>query len=125
MSTLLEFGTDVGGRNAYAPQPCTNNYSATLVNGAASSITLPKSSKDWIVSFSYQPGTVVWVDFTGATAAIPVGATFAASTSELNPGARFLATYKTDGTTANTISLITSDATADVCVSLYSLQLGS
>src|ERR1017187_1839468 len=99
MSTLLEFGTDIGGRNAYAPQPCTNLYSATLVNGAASSITLPKSSLGWIVSFSYQPGTDVWVDFTGTTAAIPVGGTFAATTSELNPGARLVYTFKNDQTT--------------------------
>lgn len=123
MSTQLEFYCDNGGRNAYAPFPSTNMFSATLVNGAAASVTVPKSNvPGWIVSFSYAPGSVVWVDFTGATAAVPAGATFAASTSELNPGARYIKTYKADGTTANTFSLITSNATADVSVAFYAVQ---
>lgn len=125
MSTLLEFGRDVQGYNAYAPQPSTNIYSATLVNGAASSITLPKNLPEWIVSFSAQPGTNIWVDFTGATAAVPVGGTFATSTSELNPGARFVATFANDGTTAKTISVITDNATADVSIALYGVQFAN
>lgn len=121
MSTKLNFGRDVQGYNAYAPVPSTNIYSATLVNGAAASITLPTSQSVWIVAFSYQPGTNVFVDFTGATAAIPAGGTFAATTSELNPGARMVSSLRNDGVTASTISLLTNTATAEVTVSLYAI----
>ncbi len=119
MSTPLTFARDNQGYNAYAPTPSTNIYSATLVNGAASTITLPLSEPNWIVSFSYQPGTNVFVDFTGATATVPVGATFAAATSELNPGARFVKSTIANGITASTISLITNNASTEVTVSLY------
>lgn len=119
MSTVLSFGRDTQGFNAYAPDPSTNIFSATLVNGAASTITLPLSQKYWIVSPSYQPGTNVFVDFTGATAAIPVGGTFSAATSELNPSARRVKSTQDDGVTAATISFITNNATAEVSVSLY------
>lgn len=122
MATKLEFGRDINAYNAFAPRPSTTAFSATLTNGAASSITLPGNFQEWVVAFSFQPGTVVWVDFSGATAAIPVGATFAATTSELNPGARKIATYKNDGVTPRTISLITDSATADVSITLYGIE---
>lgn len=119
MSTNLLFGRDKQGMNAFAPRPSTNIFSASLVNGSASTITLPTNSKSWIVAFSAQPGTNIWVDFTGATAAIPSGSTFAPTTSELNPGARLLSAYKKDGVTAATISIITNNSTADVSAALY------
>ena len=122
MSTLLEFGRDVQGYNAYAPQPSTNMFSATLSNGAASTITIPATFQQWVVSFSVQPGCNIWVDFTGATAAAPVGGTFAASTSELNPGARLISTYANNQTSVKTISIITDNTTADVSVAFYGVQ---
>lgn len=114
MSTLLDFGRDVQGYNAYAPQPSTNNWSATLTNGSATSITVPANYPRWVVSFRYQPGTDVWVDFTGATAAIPVGATLATTTSELRPASVTL--YS-----GTTISVITNNATADIGISMYAI----
>lgn len=125
MATLLEFGRDVQGYNAYAPQPSTNMFSATLTNGAAASVTIPTRFQAWIVAFSFQPGTNVWVDFTGATAAIPAGATFAATTSELNPGARLVYTYANNQTSVKTISLITDNATADVSVAFYGVEFAN
>jgi hypothetical protein len=119
MSTKLNFGRDVQGYNAYAPVPSTNMYSATLANGVASTITLPTNSPAWIVSFSAQPGTNIWVCYTGATAAIPAAGTFAATTSELNPGARLLPSLANDGVTAKTLSIITDSTTSDVSVVLY------
>ena len=115
MTTMLNFGRDVQGYNAYAPQPSTNNYSATITNGAATSITVPKNFQVWIASFSYQPGANVWVDFTGATAAIPSGATLSATSATLNPGQRTL-------TAGQTISMITDNAEADVCIELYAIS---
>ena len=115
MSTTLNFGRDVQGYNAYAPNVATDKYSATLTNGAATSITVPSNHQVWIAVFSYQPGSTVWVDFSGATAAIPVGATLASTTSELNPGARTVLA-------GSQISVITDNATTDMGISLYAVS---
>lgn len=109
--TYLNFGRDVQGFNAYAPSPSTTKWSVTLVNGDATSITVPSSYQTWIVSFRYYPNNV-WVDVSGATAAIPVGDTLASTTSEMNPAS--LTLQKGD-----VISMITDLATADVSVVMW------
>lgn len=112
--TQLNFGRDVQGMNAYAPAPSDLKYSATLTNGSATHITVPNSSQNWIVAFAYQPGSDIWVDFSGATAAVPAGATLAATTSELLPGQRKVAG-------GSNISVITANSTADIGISLYAV----
>lgn len=112
MATIpLQFGRDQQGYNAFAPYPSTVKYSATITNGSATSITVPKSFPLWIVSFRYYPNDV-WVDVTGATAAIPVGATLASATSELNPSSLTLAS-------GATISIITGLTSADVSIVMW------
>ena len=119
MSTDLDFGRDVQGFNSYAPPVSTNMFSATLAAGGNATITLPTNRPVWIVAFSYQPGSDIWVRFNG-TAAAPAGATFAATTSELNPGARIVSCFKADGTTAATINILNNGASsADIWVGLY------
>lgn len=112
--TKLNFGRDVQGFNAYAPQFATNHFTASLVNGAEETFTVPEDCDVWVVSFSYQPGTVNWVA-RNATAAVPAGATFASSTSELNPGARMVSG-------GDVIHVITASATSEVGVSLYAYK---
>ena len=119
MSTVANFYRDVTGATAYAPMPSTDVFSATLANGTATHLTIPQNFEYWIVAFSYQPGTNVWVDFTGATAAVPSGGTLAATTSTLNPGARTVKSKFHDGTAA-TISMVTDNTTSDVSVEFYS-----
>ena len=116
MSTELSFGRDMQGYNAYAPQDSTNKYSATLSAGGATSITVPSNFPVWIVSFNPQPGANIWVDFTGATAAIPVGATLASTTSSLNPGQRTVLA-------GSHISVITDNTTADIGIELWAAVL--
>jgi len=119
MSTKLNFARDVQGYNSYAPSPSTNMFSATLASGGNATITLPTNALTWIVAFSYQPGSNLWVRVNGSAAA-PAGATFAATTSELNPGARLIPAFKPDGITANTINILNNGASsADVWVGLY------
>ena len=119
MSTKLSFGRDQQGYNAFAPIPSTDKYSATLAAGGNATITLPTNVSSWIVSFSYQPGSLIWVAY-NTTASAPVGATFASTQSELLPGSRKLFSLRNNGTTATTINLLNSGSgTADISVTLY------
>lgn len=120
MSTILNFGRDSQGMNAYAPQFPTDIFTATLTNGSAQSITVPQNHAQWVMSVSVQPGGEVWVRQNG-TASIPAGGTFAAATSELNPGPRLVYALKSDGVTATTIGFITPNTTCDVEVSFYAV----
>lgn len=120
MSTVANFNTDVAGHVAYAPMPSQDVYNATLATGTATTITIPAKYDYWIAAFSYQPGTDVWVDFTGKTAAVPTGGTLAAATATLNPGTRMVKSTFPGGAPA-TISMITNSTTADVSVEFYSV----
>jgi hypothetical protein len=115
MSTLLNFGRDIQGYNAYAPTTAKDKWNATLVSGAETSITVPSNHKMWIAVFSIQPGANVWVDLTGATAAFPAGGTLVVCTAELNPGSRTV-------NAGDTISMITDSTLADVGISLYAIS---
>jgi len=114
----LHFGRDNQGYVAYAPQPAEIMYSATLVNGAAKSINIPLSHEKWIIAFASQPGTNIFVDFTGITAAQPAGSSFAATTSTLNPGARLVDSKDNKGV-QKSISVLTNNATAEVVIEFY------
>lgn len=110
--TQLNFGRDVQGYNAYAPQDATIKFRATLINGVETNATVPLSNQVWMVAFSPQPGSTVWIDISGGTATLPVGNTLQPTTCSLNPGQRtMLAGQK--------ISMITGNATADVGVSMW------
>lgn len=112
MTTVLNFGRDVQGNNAYAPMTSTDKWQATLTNGNETHITVPSNFQKWIIAFSYQPGGTVWVDLTGGTAQVPGGATLAPTTSELNPGARVVLS-------GSKISMITANVTCDVGIVMY------
>lgn len=119
----LHFGRDDQGYVAYAPEPAEILYSATLVNASADSIDIPLTREKWIVAFATQPGTNVFVDFTGNTATIPAASTFAPTTSTLNPGAR-LVKSKDDEGNQTSISLVTNNASAEVVVEFYAAPNG-
>jgi hypothetical protein len=115
MSIELNFGRDVQGYNAYAPRTSGDKWSATITNGSETHITIPSNFPIWIAVFSFQPGTNVWVDLTGATASVPAGATLASTTAELNPASRTVFA-------GGKISLITDNTSADVGISLYAVS---
>lgn len=115
MTTKLEFGRDVQGYNAFAPIPATDRFSATLASGGHDTVTVPSNFQQWIVNFSYQPGSDIWVAYNG-TAAAPAGATFASTTSELLPGSRF-------AKAGDTFNLLNNGvASADVGVTMYAIS---
>src|SRR3990167_11031406 len=99
MSTPFIMTRDINGYNGFGLPFALDKYSATLATGADTTLTVPSAgsfgrasagdSNYFIAIFSYEPGARVWVA-SNATAAVPVGATFAAVSSELNPAARMV-----------------------------------
>lgn len=113
--TMLNFARDVQGMNAYAPALSDIMYSASLASGADDDITVPSSFQNWIAVLSYQPGADIWVSV-NHTAAVPAGATFAATTSFLIP-----AQLKVKA--GDTISCVNNNATdQDVGIALYAIS---
>lgn len=120
MAQYLNLNRDSAGNTAYAPSQANIIYTATLGAATETHITVPKGASQWLVAFSYEPGSAVWVNTVGGTAAVPAGGTLAAATSELNPAARLVKTLQNDGT-ANTVSMITAAASIDVSVMFYAI----
>ncbi len=123
MADTLIFGTDNRANCAYSPFPSEKIFSAKLTVGVAATVTLPADVAYWTLVFSYTGGSDVWVDFTGATAIAPTAGTFGATTSTKNPGTRTVSSTKRNNVgalVARTISLITTDAAAQVSVELWS-----
>ncbi len=115
--TQLNFARDVQGFNTYAPKQPEIIFSATLANGDNESITVPNTFENWILAVSYQPGTATYMSVND-TAAAPAGATFAATTSELNPPVRRVLA-------GDVVDFVTVSTTADLTVSLWNLPVGS
>jgi hypothetical protein len=113
-AAALNFGRDSNNLNAFAPFPSNNIWNATLTDGSESHITIPSTSASgfWNVSFRYQAGTDVWVDVTGATAAVPASGTLTSATAELNPASLTLAS-------GTKISMISANTTADVAIVMW------
>ena len=114
MSTKLNFGRDVQGYNAYAPMPATDLFSVTMASAGTASFTVPSSSLNWIVNFSFQPGSDIWVAY-GASANVPSGSSFASVNSELLPAQRLLA----GGTVVHMIN--NGASSSDVGVACYAI----
>jgi hypothetical protein len=110
--TGLNFGRDLHSYNAFAPVPSNTIFNATITDGTATHCTVPSTAPLWVVSYRYQPGSSVFVDVTGATAAVPAGATLASATAEGNPASHTLVA-------GTVISIITADSTADVSVVMW------
>jgi hypothetical protein len=115
MTTLLNFGSDIKGYNSFAAPISTDKFSATIAAAGNATLTVPSNYENWIVSFSFQPGSDVWVAY-NTTAGAPAGATFASTVSELLPGSR--AVLK--GTTINCYN--NGAGNADIGVIMYAIS---
>jgi len=115
---------DINGYNAFGLTFTDTAYSVTLTASTATALTIPSGASMggvpntnkslWLAIFSYTPGAEVWVA-DNTTAAVPAGATFAATLSEMNPAARLV-----QG--ADVLSFITAGTGNSVSVILYSLS---
>lgn len=115
MSTLLNFGRDVQGFNAYAPQFPTDIYTATLAASTAESVTVPSNYPSFIMVVRVQPNGWCWCS-RSTTAAVPAGGTLASAKSELIAGT---IEYKRTVYAADVISFITPNTTCDIEVAFF------
>ena len=104
MSTKFNMIRDISGYNGFGIIPTYDIQGCSLTANAAQTFTVPDNYGNWIAIFSYTPGADIFVDFSGATAAVPSG-TVATITSVLNPSARAVKG-------GDTFSVITPDATS-------------
>ena len=113
MSTLANFGRDDQGFNAYAPAFAIDNFNTTLAANVEQHFTVPSNFAKWLIFFSFNPGSSVWV--ADNTTAAVAGASFASTLSVLNPAGR---TVKA----GDVLSFITADVAALVGATLYAYQ---
>lgn len=123
MTTKFSMTRDINGYNGFGLQFSDNNYSTTLTAATPTTITVPSNGSMggaatyvndyWLALFNYTPGASVWVA-DNATSAVPAGATFASTTSTLNPAGRLVKG-------GDVLSFITAGTAVDVSVTLYSL----
>ncbi len=121
MTTLFTMTRDINGYNGFGLIPTDTQYSATLTVSTDTSLTVPtvfalgNSSSTLkaklIAIIVSDPGQSVWVAL-NATAAIPVGASFATTTSALNPSA-----YEVKG--GDVLHFFTASAGVSVSVRFY------
>lgn len=114
MATKFAISRDANGFLSYVLPFSDTRYSVTLTASSTTSLTVPASLEKGVAVFSYTPGGNVWVA-NNATAAVPAGASFAATTSVLNPVAK-----EVKG--ADVLSFISPDSDIDVGVEFYAME---
>lgn len=110
--TKFAMTRDINGYNGFGVQFSNINYKTILSATVEQHFTVPSTASKWLAVFSFEPGSSVWVD-NNNTAALP-GGSFAATTSQLNPAGR-------EVNSADVLSFITNDTTAEIGVSFYAL----
>ena len=111
--TSFNLTRDINGYNGFGQPFSIDNYNATITINSDTTLTTPSYASHYVAIFSYQQGASVWTAI-NATAAIPVGASFASTTSTLNPTARYVKA-------GDVIHCLTGDTSAQVGVTFYAL----
>ena len=118
MTTMLNFGRDVQGYNAEAPQFPTDIFTATLAANTGKTITVPSNFPVWIMYVKVEPTGYVWIS-RGGTAAVPGGSSFASAVSELAPGTLV---FKRTVYAGDVISFITPNTTCNIEVAFFAVS---
>lgn len=122
--TPFSLTRDINGYNGFGLAFSDTKYSATIAQSTDTTLTVGGASPDGMISsfsanrylaiFNFEPGAQVWVA-NNATAAVPAGASFASTSSELNPSARVVQA-------GDVLHFITPDSGgANVSVVIYAL----
>lgn len=94
----------------------STHETVTVPSGSALGAVNSSQTGRYVAIFSYKAATDFWVAFNGQTAAVPAGASFGASTSELNPNARVV--------NAGSVIDVISAAGGYISISFYAIQEG-
>ncbi|MFA6080757.1 MAG: hypothetical protein WC753_04775 [Candidatus Gracilibacteria bacterium] len=117
---------DISGTNTFGLTFSANKYSASLAASTDTTLTVPaispmgnanaygNSIPNLMAVFTFEPGAIVWVAV-GATAAVPVAASFGATSSEMNPAVRYVKS-------GDVLHFFCATANTDVSVMFYSLD---
>lgn len=112
--TRFNMTRDINGYNGFGLPPSNTIINTTLSANVEQNYTVPTTGeatyKNVLAVFSSVPGSSVWVALND-TASLP-GASFALTTSELNPAARYV-------NPGDTLSFITADVSTYIGVSFY------
>ena len=110
---------------AYGAPFAVHKYTTTLAANTEATLTVPgisaagninsNTKTQWMAVFTYEAAKKIYVALNG-TAAVPAGATLAASTSSLNPSGRIVR----EGDIIHVISA----AVGDMSIELFYLQEG-
>jgi len=103
MTTIYNLDKNISGVNGFGLPACDTIFTATLVAAADTTVAVPltagiglpsQTNNKWIAVMRYAratatPGDAVYFA-KNATAAVPAGGAFAASTSEIEPPAKYV-----------------------------------
>jgi hypothetical protein len=126
MTTMYRLQKDIAGYNGFGLPFSDQKYTANLAATTDTTLTIPATApmgaplnqkQRFLAVINVENGVSVWCAL-NATAAVPAGATFAASTSELIIGGQ---DYAREVQGADVIHFYTANANTDISVSLYAL----
>jgi hypothetical protein len=126
MTKMYKLQKDVAGYNGFGLPVSDAMFSATLGASSDTTVNAPSSSaigaplntnNRYLAIINVKPNTEVWFAL-NATAAVPAGASFASTTSELINGTEYFAIQVQTG---DVLHFLTASATTDVSVKFYSL----
>lgn len=126
MTTMYKLQKDVAGYNGFGLPVSDQKWTASLAATTDTTLTIPtnavmgaplNSKQRFLAIITVEPAGSVWFAL-NATAAVPAGATLAASTSELIVGGEYFA-REVKGT--DVLHFFTATAATDISVVLYAL----
>ncbi len=126
MSTKYALVRDINGYNGFGLQFSDQKFSATLAMAADTTLTVPGNGSlgttasvvnKFLAVIQITANAEVWVAL-NATAAVPAGASFAATNSDLIIGSEYFAREVKAG---DVLHFLAPAANTDICVLFYTL----
>jgi len=126
MTTQYKLQKDVAGYNGFGLQFCDQKWSASLAVTTDTTLTVPlngamgqalNSVNKWLAVIQVEANASVWFAL-NATAAVPAGATFALTTSDLIIGSQY---YGVEVKAGDVMHFLAPVAGTDILVKFYAL----